>query len=438
MYRPLVLLLLFMALCFAVEFDLSVDPVNGKDVPECRYVDPINNLIKPNIPCLSIGYATDASIITKADVLILGLMSGTYSGPNNTNLRFAYQQFEISALNTTAPIIDCGGNSSAFTFDLGSAYVSNTIEGVEIRNCLGTTGAAINVHDGIAALTITNCKFTNNHALQNGGAIFSKAYDITILQSTFSNNKAEGMGGALFIQEQSARVASNRFEFNGADTGAAIYAQDLNAGITLFRNNTFKNNTAISQGGAFFADNTKSELRTYDFRDSQFENNCAVSPYANSTLVQVRCSGNCTITNQAAVVGCTDIQSNIPTPGQDGGGGKSNKDRAIIIGVVVPFSILIILSIALFLYIRKRHNAEMEKRDEYRKKILKALDNLPPEEQEAARLEAENADPNAPKCQLCQVRPISTPLPCGHEIVCGVCRTILLECPVKGCKKPTR
>ncbi len=63
------------------------------------------------------------------------------------------------------------------------------------------------------------------------------------------------------------------------------------------------------------------------------------------------------------IVGCTDIF--VPPPGDRGGGGVSNRNRNIIIGVVVPFVVLAVVCIAIFLYVRKKSNAELEKREAY-------------------------------------------------------------------------
>lgn len=63
--------------------------------------------------------------------------------------------------------------------------------------------------------------------------------------------------------------------------------------------------------------------------------------------------------------GCLGVYVPPTNSDSDDGDGVSNRDRAIIIGVVVPFGIIAIIAVALFLYMRKRHNAEMSKRDDY-------------------------------------------------------------------------
>ena len=120
-------------------------------------------------------------------------------------------------------------------------------------------GAGINLYN--STLNITgSVSFLNNWASGNGGAIYTSEYSsIYFYQTTakFINNTAKN-GGAVFTSKGSSLHVSKSylmFASNMADNGGAIYI-DKELGLHVNKRNTdieFINNTAISYGGAVYA-----------------------------------------------------------------------------------------------------------------------------------------------------------------------------------------
>lgn len=424
----------------ATFYVLYVDGTDGVDNATCISADPSVTAT----PCKTIGFALSAAGVS--DFIDITVYPGTYTGPLNTNFTLNQESFTIHGVVDSStgalPVIDCQYSTFGATV---TPKTTAEIDYLEFRHCTASQGGAINVVTSINMLTISHCAFTSNHATAYGGAIYTQSYSLRLTNSTFSNNTAP-YGGALAVWAQLVSVQQCSFHDNNATTGGgAIYGKNIVGGgggvlPTMITSCNFTNNFAATQGGAFLSESdSTTAVNLYSFAQTTIDNNCITDPYTESYTPQIRCSpaSSCNVTDRGVVSGCTNFYTP-PTFSNStgGGGGISSKDRKIIIGVIVPFGVLFIASIALFLFFRKKTDSELEKREQYRKKILKALDNMTPEEQEAARLEAERADPHSPKCQLCRTRPIVNPLPCGHEVVCSVCRTILLACPI--CKSPTR
>lgn len=161
-----------------------------------------------------------------------------------------------------------------------------------IRNCLfeGSKGnyAAAVANYGIGCIgTFEDCTFQENEALQGGGAVSNgfKAdvlfKDCAFLRNTasfggaiftqndttrlrvdgclFSENTSSGNGGAILINRNIATdIRNSEFTFNTGDFGAAIQATGDSA-LTI-ENTIFRNNFAITQGGALNLNETKTTL----------------------------------------------------------------------------------------------------------------------------------------------------------------------------------
>jgi len=126
------------------------------------------------------------------------------------------------------------------------------------------TGYSIN--ESITS-TIRNSTFENNHASQDGGAIFNNGGTLNISNdSTFMGNHADnGNGGAIYNDRGTLNI--DHVDFTGnyavAGSGGAIYnfglltntdpatGYNVNESTTLtIRNSTFENNHADQPGGA--------------------------------------------------------------------------------------------------------------------------------------------------------------------------------------------
>ena len=159
----------------------------------------------------------------------------------------------------TVTLIGCAFENSAAR-DGGAIY--NTMTG----NCmvLGTsfvgnqansTGGAIY---SIGALSIQNCRFSQNQAVVSGGAIFGAGLDL--MGCTFSGNYAP-TGGAVNCSGRTLDVEKCSFSGNSATSGGAIFSE----GETIINLSTIVSNSAETGGGLYLRGLAKLiESKVYD------------------------------------------------------------------------------------------------------------------------------------------------------------------------------
>ena len=147
--------------------------------------------------------------------------------------------------------------------EVGAIVLNNDSSHATITNCLfkgniasylhedkGGYGGALDSHASHGQ--IINCTFTDNQALESGGAVYMKiGENNTIEGCTFTGNTAENKGGAFYQSTQSfnATIIGSRFTNNTSkNDGGAIYAYcQLNIISTDFTGNSANNN-----GGALY------------------------------------------------------------------------------------------------------------------------------------------------------------------------------------------
>ena len=177
---------------------------------------------------------------------------------------------KICSSDTTKRTIDVNRNSSqqGRIFSLNSStsttnFVNLSLDNLILKNGYKNEGGACNFQNG--EVTITNCEITNNTAVSNGGAIFTK-YTITnlnISDTLFKQNKVDalstsnnGFGGALYLNSQTnitnCSFIENCVKTNGSGSccGGAIYGTCGQEKEVNIEGCTFLNNYAKTQGGA--------------------------------------------------------------------------------------------------------------------------------------------------------------------------------------------
>lgn len=133
---------------------------------------------------------------------------------------------------------------------------------------------------------------------------------INITLSNFTNNYATGSGGALYFESLSTVYGNNMFAENNwceQDGGFAYSTYQVYMHFTL---STFKNHTALGNGGVFFGYQS-----LYNLEDSELTQNRASGSggvcriYANGSGFQCF---NCLVTLNSAVIesGAFDMQEN--------------------------------------------------------------------------------------------------------------------------------
>jgi predicted outer membrane repeat protein len=142
------------------------------------------------------------------------------------------------------------GNGEHMLALISEGGVTVAIRGITFENGSGTWGGAISAGVSVKLL-VDQCRFTNNRAAEDGGAVFVRsAKDTRIVRCTFERNVARRGGGALDIGA-GADVLVDRCVFHGneAAVGGGVFLNGT--GALELRNCTFVGNRAtIHPGGA--------------------------------------------------------------------------------------------------------------------------------------------------------------------------------------------
>ena len=110
------------------------------------------------------------------------------------------------------------------------------------------------LHASGSYVEITNCTFTDNSAVNNGGAMVAQSNSsLVVLASSFSGNNVAQSGGVIHIEESSSgEIIQSVFKSNsGGDAGGVISLATL-SNVTITASN-FTQNTA-NLGGALSAE----------------------------------------------------------------------------------------------------------------------------------------------------------------------------------------
>ena len=161
---------------------------------------------------------------------------------------------------TNNKAMDYGGALSGYNY-----VVNNCI----FTNNQATLGGAIYYSTAEFSSFVNGSTFTNNQA-SHGGAIYTNGrYSLGVNGSTFTNNKAYNNGGAI---NGLIGISGSTFTNNQASHGGAIYTN--NTWFSLYVNNcTFTNNQATKYGGAIY------NICTLDLNLVNFKNNIAGNKY---------------------------------------------------------------------------------------------------------------------------------------------------------------
>lgn len=163
-------------------------------------------------------------------------------------------------------IIDAQGNSQIFDIDYDLTVL---ITGITFKNGkLDNSGGAISSD---ATLTVKDCEFINNQAVNDGGGAIFTHTTLNVINCVFTNNKADS-GGAIFNKGGDLTVTGSTFSGNQASTdpenymgGGAIF--NYYDGTYQIIGNTFLNNV----GSAIKLWNPK-ETNSEEFEEKLMDN----------------------------------------------------------------------------------------------------------------------------------------------------------------------
>ena len=115
------------------------------------------------------------------------------------------------------------------------------------NNNASQTGGAVNIM--AKTVNVADSTFNNNIAYVDGGAIFVTGENTQIVGSSFISNDAipdldkldDGLGGAIYINSSYASIKNNKFYYNTARNGSAIYYDKYGLNLNLTNNILFEN-----------------------------------------------------------------------------------------------------------------------------------------------------------------------------------------------------
>ncbi len=170
----------------------------------------------------------------------------TFSGDGNTRITIS-KDLNFDVMDGGTATIDGEGTRWGFVIFPGRTVTFNHII---FQNLSSSGGGAIR---NFGTLTVNGSTFTDNRALDRGGAIYSEGGSLTVNGSTFTGNTAD-YGGAIYNDDSTLTVTGCTFTGNTADFGGAIWNDGgaiYDDSTSTINGSTFTDNTARN-GGAIF------------------------------------------------------------------------------------------------------------------------------------------------------------------------------------------
>ena len=190
-----------------------------------------------------------------------------------------------------------GEGAGAYFIDGGTGAIADTLF---YDNDAGSQGGGVKVCDS-AALTMTGCTFSENHCIQNGGAVYDNG-KLTMTGCTVKDNKSKL--GAIFAGENSSlTVETSEISGNSGEIGAGLGI--FRASVKV-RDTVFSGNKATEEGGAVYSTNS-----AFGSDVELTMENCTVKENSAKT------GGGLSLYGSATLTGCK-IENNTAT--EDGGG----------------------------------------------------------------------------------------------------------------------
>lgn len=170
------------------------------------------------------------------EVITIEVPAGTYTETLGSLTISPGAKIVITGAGATETIIDGGGKYSVFVDYEGGSL---TVKGVTIQHGYNNFGGGGVLVDNEASLTVEASTLTENHADEDGGAIYGEGGEaggggatITVKDSTISGNTAGNQGGGIYL----------RGPYYGGTSGASLTVQS----------STISENTSEGEGGGIY------------------------------------------------------------------------------------------------------------------------------------------------------------------------------------------
>jgi predicted outer membrane repeat protein len=202
---------------------------------------------------------------------VSGNSGGALYGRRNTNMTISDSMIDSNRAE----------NSGGGVYAQQDSFV--TIENCVFKNNVAEYGGAIRVYIESFA-DVRGCSFDGNRVSLSGGAIAVYKESVTIvIDSTFVQNMA-GFGSALVAYNSNITLDNSTVCSNRAQLGGAIRVLQANVMLIIC---TFRNNTAISDGGVLYTDSSLTMIDTCTFTKNIAEHNGGVAYYTSSSQLIV-------------------------------------------------------------------------------------------------------------------------------------------------------
>lgn len=157
------------------------------------------------------------------------------------------------------------------------------IEDCDFNNNVAEYGGAIRVYIRSYAHILGSTFSENSGGLSGGSIAIYKNSSTEIENSTFTNNVAS-FGSAVVAYTSNLTLLNSRIYNNRAQLGGAIRMLDANTKFSMCK---FQGNTASSDGGVLYAQNTSIVIDTCMFHDNNAGHNGGVLYYSSSSQLTV-------------------------------------------------------------------------------------------------------------------------------------------------------
>ena len=164
-----------------------------------------------------------------------------YGGAISTGYLYDYMKFGVYNCDFSGNTAPIGGAIQAKGMNI------DIVDSNFKDNRVTEYGGAINIE--AEDVNVKNSLFRSNIANVDGGAIYVIGTNTKIENSEFISNQAvpdvkkldDGLGGAIYVDSSLATIKDNKFRFNTARNGSAIYYDESGDRLTLENNELFQN-----------------------------------------------------------------------------------------------------------------------------------------------------------------------------------------------------
>ena len=211
----------------------------GDTVGPPVYASPGGHLLFEN--CLFENHSSSADSLIEIHSSKLRMINCTINNNKmGMNGGIVQATMSIIAIQTCQFYYNSGRYGSLFFL---SRMSSMTLEGSVLQHNTGSIGGCLYITDSV--LQVIDTIFSNNKAVNQGGAIAGERYNVTIHNSNFANHSA-GMGGVLFMVNGTLMANNTVFENNTCPLGSGAVIKKKLAGDLILDNCLLNMNYAKS------------------------------------------------------------------------------------------------------------------------------------------------------------------------------------------------